>query len=283
VEDRSKWDTGGLIFCVLTLAYGSACGNAVRAGTDTGGQPAIATAAGSAGDAAGPAGDSELSSATPMDVQANIAPFSTDAGVGNGASVAANLSTSNAPDHGLETMRFATQFESPLIDEKNGLLSPAAMSAVVGSYQAGGLVSADSAHIESNLGETDLQDLKSTIVVRTGGVSFNSAPALWRSPSTGYRFHFPLDSASNSAGNGNAITEQGWTQSGGSPVATGEKTSSAQNLGDLPLQGLLTHTPVSQSAPDPVPEPSQFVLMFTVIALAALAAKRSAIAPHHSP
>jgi hypothetical protein len=59
-------------------------------------------------------------------------------------------------------------------------------------------------------------------------------------------------------------------------------TRGAQDLNGVPLQDLPTYIPLAESAADPgldpVPEPSQLALMFTVITLVALAAKRSVIA-----
>jgi hypothetical protein len=203
LEDRSKWNINfKLIFCVFTLAYGIACSKAVRdVRADAGALPPVAAGAASFAD------DSQWLSTAPMDAQPNIASFggsdlsqytlpattsnpsnvASQVNIGSDVSVAANLPVSNGLDRDLESVRLATQMESALTDRKDGLLSTAAMNAVVGIYQAAGkLVSAESVHSESG-------DLKSTIVVRTGGVPSNSTPSLWRSHFTGYHFHFPVD------------------------------------------------------------------------------------------
>ncbi len=85
----------------------------------------------------------------------------------------------------------------------NGLLSTAAMDAVIDVYQAADwLVFADSGPSEFTSGETHLQDLQDRIGSTGGGFfSFNSALGLWNSDSTGYSFQFAVDSALNSAEN----------------------------------------------------------------------------------
>jgi hypothetical protein len=244
--------------------------------------------------------------APPMDWQANIVPFSSgsvsqyqyggnypnivpgntsipanfafqgDTAVSNGASVTANLATSNGLDRYLELVWLATQMESALGDGNNGLLSTAAMDAVIDVYQAADwLVFADSAPSEFTSGETSLQDLQGRIGSTGGSFSFNSALGLWNSDSTGYSFQFAVDSALNSAEN--AVMNQGWQPGLGWSVVTTDKTWDAQNQNGVPLQEFLTYTPPSQSNINPVPEPSQIVLMFTVLALIASAVKWSAI------
>jgi hypothetical protein len=233
--------------------------------------------------------------APPMDWQANIVPFNTsnfsqyqfggnypnilpgntsnpanfafqgDTAVSNGATVTANLSTSNGLDRYLELVWLATQMESALSDGNNGLLSAAAMNAAIDVYQvADWLVFADPNH---------LADLQGRIGA-TGG-AFDSTLGLWGSSSTGYSFQFAVDSALNSAEN--AVVNQAWQPGLGWSVVTADATWDAQNQNGVPLQEFLTYTPPSQSNVNPVPEPSQMVLMFTVLTLVALAVKCSAI------
>jgi hypothetical protein len=244
--------------------------------------------------------------APPMDWQANIVPFSasnfsqyqfggsypnilpgntsnpanfafqTNTAVSNGASVTANLSTSNGLDRYLELAWLVTQMETALTDQNSGLLSTAAMNIVLDIYQAADwLVFADSGPSEFSSGKTNLQDLESRITATGGNYAFNSTLGLWGSSSTGYNFQFAVDSALNSAEN--AVINQGWTPGLGWSVVTADKTWDAQNENGVPLQEFLTYSPPSQSNLNPVPEPSQIVLMFTVIALIALGAKRSGV------
>lgn len=243
--------------------------------------------------------------APPMDWQANIVPFSssnysqyqfggsypnilpgdtsnpanfafqTNTAVSNGASVTANLSTSNGLNRYLELAWLATQMEGALTDGQNGLLSTSAMNAVIDIYQvADWLVFADSGSSEFTSGETNLQDLQGRIAATGGNFAFNSTLGLWGSSSSGYNFQFAVDSALNSAEN--AVINQGWTPGLAWSVVTADKTWDAQNENGVPLQEFLTYTPPSQSSLNPVPEPSQIVLMLTVISLVALAVKRSA-------
>jgi hypothetical protein len=243
--------------------------------------------------------------APPMDWQANIVPFSssnfsqyqfggtypnilpgdtsnpanfafqTNTAVSNGASVTANLSTSNGLNRYLELAWLATQMEGALTDGQNGLLSTAAMNAVIDIYQvADWLVFADSGPSEFTSSETHLQDLQGRIAATGGNFAFNSTLGLWGSSSSGYNFQFAVDSALNSAEN--AVVNQGWTPGLGWSVVTADKTWDAQNENGVPLQEFLTYTPPSQTGLNPVPEPSQIVLMLTVIALVGLLVKRSA-------
>jgi hypothetical protein len=183
----------------------------------------------------------------------------------NGASVTANLSTSNGLDRYLELVWLATQMENALTDGRNGLLSTAAMNEVIDVYQAADwLVFADSGH---------LSDLEGRIA-STGG-SFFFSSGLWSPNSTGYSFQFAVDSALNSAEN--AVMGQNWQPGLGWSVVTADKTWDAANQNGVPLQEFLTYTQPSQSQLNPVPEPSQIVLMFTVIGLLVLAVKASAI------
>ena len=244
--------------------------------------------------------------APPMDWQANIVPFSssnfsqyqfggsypnilpgdtsnpanfafqTNTAVSNGASVTANLSTSNGLNRYLELAWLATQMEGALTDGQNGLLSTAAMNAVIDIYQvADWLVFADSGPSEFTSGETNLQDLQGRIAATGGNFAFNSTLGLWGSSSSGYNFQFAVDSALSSAEN--AVMNQGWMPGLGWSVVTADKTWDAQNENGVPLQEFLTYTAPSQSSLNPVPEPSQIVLMVTVIALVALVVKRSAV------
>jgi hypothetical protein len=237
--------------------------------------------------------------APPMDWHANIVPFSTsnysqyqfggsypnilpgntsnpanfafqgNTTVSNGASATADLSTSNGLDRYLELVWLGTQMESALTDGKNGLLSTAAMDAVIDIYQAADwLVFADSGPSEFSSGKTNLQDLEGRIGATAGSFSFNSTLGLWNSSSTGYDFQFAVDSALNSAEN--AVMNQNWAPGPGWSVVTTDKTWDAQNQNGVPLQEFLTYTPPSQSSLNPVPEPSQILLMFTMIALVAL-------------
>jgi hypothetical protein len=241
--------------------------------------------------------------APPMDWQANIVPFSTsnfsqyqfggsypnispgdtsnpanfafqtNTTVSNGSSVTANLSTSNGLDRYLELVWLATQMESALTDGQNGLLSTAAMNAVIDIYQAADwLVFADSQPSEFSSG-TNLQDLEGRIAATGGNYSLNPTLGLWGSSSSGYNFQFAVDSALSSAEN--AVMNQGWMPGLGWSVVTADETWDAQNENGVPLQEFLTYTPPSQSNLSPVPEPSQIVLMVTVFGLIALGANRS--------
>jgi hypothetical protein len=244
--------------------------------------------------------------APPMDWQANIVPFSssnfsqyqfggsypnilpgdtsnpsnfafqTNTAVSNGGSVTANLSTSNGLNRYLELAWLATQMEGALTDGQNGLLSTAAMNAVIDIYQvADWLVFADSGPSEFTAGETNLQDLQGRIAATGGNFAFNSTLGLWGSSSSGYNFQFAVDSALNSAEN--AVMNQAWAPGLGWSVVTADKTWDAQNENGVPLQEFLTYTPPSQTGLNPVPEPSQIVLMVTMIALIAFVVKRSAV------
>jgi hypothetical protein len=235
--------------------------------------------------------------APPMDWQANIVPFSTgnfslyqfggsypniqpgdtstpanftfqkNTAASNGATVTANLTTSNGLDRYLELVWLATQMESALTDGSHGLLSTAAMNAVIDVYQAADwLVFADSGH---------LADLQGRISATGGNFSLDPTFGLWGSNSTGYNFQFAVDSALNSAEN--AVMNQGWQPGLGWSVVTADATWDAQSQNGVPLQEFLTYTPPSQSNLNPVPEPSQIVLMFTVIGLVVLTVKWSAI------
>jgi hypothetical protein len=244
--------------------------------------------------------------APPMDWQANIVPFSTsnfgqyqfggsypnispgntsnpanfafqtNTAVSNGASVTANLSTSNGLDRYLELVWLATQMETALTDGSSGILSTSAVNAVVDIYQAADwLVFADSGLSDFSAGKTNLQDLESRIAATGGSFSFNPTLGLWGTGSAGYNFQFAVDSALNSAED--AVMNQGWTPGLGWSVVTADKTWDAQNENGVPLQEFLTYSPPSQSNLNPVPEPSQIVLMLTIIALIGLVAKRSAV------
>jgi hypothetical protein len=212
--------------------------------------------------------------------------FQLNAPAGNGGSETANLSTSNGLDQALESVRSATQMASAVTDGNSGLLSAAAMNAVIHAYQAAaGQVSADSAPSQSNSGEPGPKaSVSGKPVVTTAASSSNSASAptssnstsgSWSSNSTGSDFQSADDSALQPTEKG--FVNQVWTPSAGWSVAPVDGTGDSQDQSDVALQGSPTNGSVSQSPLDPVPEPSQIVLMFTVIALVALAVKRSAV------
>jgi hypothetical protein len=304
-----------LTFCVLALAFGSACGRAVRdAGSGGGASAAVAGGGGSGGDVESldsrPSdpppgvegfGASELSperfaagdtdtlladtsslgnslDATKTSSPANLGVQASPRDAGN-ASVPASLAASNAVSRDLESVRSAMVMQSPAANEKTGLLSAAAMNAVVSIYQAAGMLApAGAARIESSSRKAGPQDSKNGTVTRTGGISGDWSPASPSSSSTGGYFQFPVDSAPSSWADEPVNTgpaPNAWWQ-----AAVAGLTGDAQNQSEISFRIPVTDTPMSGSpdpALDPVPEPSQIVLMFTVIALVVLVAKRSAL------
>jgi hypothetical protein len=176
------------------------------------------------------------------------------------SSVEADLSTSNLTDRYLELVWLATQMETALTDSS---LSTASRNAVLDIYQAADwLVFADSNH---------LPGLEDKIKGTDGTYSFNSGLGLWglSSGPGGNSFQFAVDSVLNAAET-EVVTDH-WDDVAGWSVVTGDATA---NQG--PVQEFLTYTPPSNGL-SPVPEPSQIVLMFTVLGLIVLAAKRSSV------
>lgn len=206
---------------------------------------------------------------------------------------AENLSASNAMEGNLESAGSATRME------ESSLLSAAAMDTVTDIYQAAdGMLLAEAGPGRFNSGETDTQDVKNRIVARTGGISSgNSTPVVWISNANGRTVQATIDSAPQ--GPANPTINQGWAPNQGQApgagwsVVTADETWGVQSQNSVPWQEVLIDNPaqhsfpvpVAESSPDPpprstpnpVPEPSQMALMVTVIALAALGAKRSAV------
>jgi hypothetical protein len=204
-------------------------------------------------------------------------------------SSAENLSASTATDGNLELVRLGTRMEAAQTDGESGLLSTAAMDMVTDVYQAaGGMLLAYSGPGKFNSGETGSQGVKNRIVARTGGIS----SAVW-SNSNGQTTQGIADSTTVNQG---LAPKQGQTPGAGSSVVADDETWGAQSQNSIPSQNIPVDNPARGSAPDavpqsglapapqstpnPVPEPSQILLMVTVIVLAALGAKRSAVKRH---
>jgi hypothetical protein len=177
-------------------------------------------------------------------------------------------------DRYLELAWLITQMETALSDGQSGKITTAAMDAALDVYQvADWLIFADASPSQFAPGETHLADVESRVAGTSGDFSYNSTLGLWSSAGSGYDFQYAVDSALNSAEN--AVVNNGWSSSQFSVVTASEPWVAANN-GGVPLQEFLVLTPASGSSLTPVPEPSQLVLLFTVIALTGLAARRAA-------
>lgn len=212
---------------------------------------------------------------TPLDTTAASAfAFQSQTTTSDGSTVTANLSTSGSMDRYLELAWLVTQMETALSDGQSGKITTAAMDAALDVYQvADWLIFADAGPSQFAPGETHIADLESRVAGTSGDFSYNSTLGLWSSAGTGYDFQYAVDSALNSAEN--AVVNNGWSSSQFS-VVTASASWDASNNNGVPLQEFLVLTPNSGSSLTPVPEPSQLVLLFTVIALTGLAARRVA-------
>ncbi len=155
------------------------------------------------------------------------------------------LSQSAAWDSYLEVAWLATQMENSLTDDY-----------LLDVYQvADWLVFADNNGSEFS-NESNLLDLEGRIAA--SGVSFQDA----------------VYSALESAEGAVASCEPNCSQ-----IAAGWSVVTGHDNNDGPVQEFLTYTPdpPSQTGLNPVPEPSQIILMFTLIALIAGGARRSAL------
>jgi hypothetical protein len=266
-----------------------------------GSYPGILSANGSSGAYAAPQTNS---AANGTSVTANPPATANSAGAADAPSATTSLYESNTADGNGELVRSANRMEASLTNGGNGLLSTAAMDAVTNSYQAaGGMLLAQASPGKFNSGETGRQDLENRTVGRTDRLSSKPTPVVWISNLNGHTAQTPVDSGHQGPANPTIdqgwAPDQGWIPGGGSDVATAgdpwvdQSKTSVPWWQNLPIDNPAPHsstdpvaqsTPSSQSSPDPtpqsalnpVPEPSQIVLMATVIALAALGAKRSA-------
>ncbi len=260
-----------------------------------GSYPGILPAGGSTG--AYPVPQANSSGGNAASVTANPSETANPSVATAAPAAATNLSAANAADGDAELVRSATRIEASLTDGENGLLSPASMDAVTNSYQAaGGMLLAQASPGKLSSGETGRQDLESRIVARTDRISSEPTPVVWISNLNGHTVQVPVDSAPQGA---NPTIDQGWAPDQswipgvGWSAGTGDDTGGGQTKNSVPWWQNLpidnpapqsstdpvspsSPDPAPQSAPSPVPEPSQVVLMVTVIALTALAAKRSA-------
>jgi hypothetical protein len=212
---------------------------------------------------------------SPLDTTAASAfAFQSQTTTSGGSTVTANLSTSGSMDRYLELAWLATQMETALSDGQQGKITTAAMDAALDVYQvADWLIFADASPSQFAPGMTHIADLENRVAGTSGGFSYNSTLGLWSSAGSGYDFQYAVDSALNSAEN--AVVNNGWSSSQFS-VVTASQSWDASNNGGVPLQEFLVLTPTTGSSLTPVPEPSQLVLLFTVIALTGLAARRVA-------
>jgi hypothetical protein len=191
--------------------------------------------------------------------------FQSQTTTSNSSTVTANLTTSGAMDRYLELAWLITQMETALADGQSGKMTTAAMDAALDVYQvADWLIFADSGPSQFASGMTHIADLENKIAGTSGDYGYNATLGLWSAGSTGFDFQYAVDSALNSAEG--AVVNNGWSSSAFSVVTATQSWDQANNAG-TPLQEFLVMTPV--------PEPSKFVLLFTVIGLAGLLSWRS--------
>jgi hypothetical protein len=205
--------------------------------------------------------------------------FAQTAGTGGLIPAMPDASTSNALASSSGLGRPGTVAQSALSSGNGGIVSVATMGAGSDFYQAASsraLAAATSG--EDNSDPTGPQYLNGGIV---------TAPLVRRassssSNSTGHDSGEVVDSVLGATGNPGSASDYVW------PVVTFGATPDVLAADAWPLEfhtpdpvylfPTVTGSPIVSIDPlAPVPEPSQIVLMFTVIALVALAAKRSAV------
>jgi hypothetical protein len=226
-------------------------------------------------------------------------PYPANIDSGDLTPVAPSPATSNALDQGAEFVKSAVATQSALTDAHNGILAVSAMGAVSDYYQG-----ADSRALTDSISSDDHSDQSDPLHLEGGSNAPRVTPPVIQhaaqpgSNSSGYDPTPIVDSELQAAGN--QVINQSAASVNWWPVMPFGPTSDAPQSNPWPLEfrdpGPMYPFPSTSSTPStsatdppnqdashsgldlasPVPEPSQLVLMFTVIALTVLAAKRSA-------